>query len=171
MFNKVGASRICRTPIFLIRSRNLKLMPLSVSPPYFFFLQYHPLSLCNTSEDERQDSDFITIVKLEHRVRRCLPLLEKVQFHTDTHRRFDMLHAFFFFFPSWILCLPPPLPPLFPPPLSMTPSPPRYGSRQINYLATSYFPRAPLPLLDLDFKDYKYLAGASCFVRDVDLSE
>ncbi|TMS14134.1 E3 ubiquitin-protein ligase RNF43 [Larimichthys crocea] len=30
-------------------------------------MQYHPLSLCNTSEDERQESDFITIVKLEHR--------------------------------------------------------------------------------------------------------
>lgn len=42
-------------------------------------MQYHPLSLCNTSEDERQDSDFITIVKLEHRVRRCLPLLEKAR--------------------------------------------------------------------------------------------
>uniref|UniRef100_A0A8C5HCG3 RING-type E3 ubiquitin transferase n=1 Tax=Gouania willdenowi TaxID=441366 RepID=A0A8C5HCG3_GOUWI len=40
-------------------------------------LQYHPLSLCNTSEDERQDGDFITIVKLERRVPRCLPLLDK----------------------------------------------------------------------------------------------
>ncbi|KAF0038085.1 hypothetical protein F2P81_008569 [Scophthalmus maximus] len=39
---------------------------------------YHPLSLCNTSEDERQESDFITIVKLEHRVPRCLPLLDKL---------------------------------------------------------------------------------------------
>ncbi|TNN65008.1 hypothetical protein EYF80_024747 [Liparis tanakae] len=38
---------------------------------------YHPLSLCNTSEDERQESPFITIVKLEHRVPRCLPLLDK----------------------------------------------------------------------------------------------
>lgn len=44
-------------------------------------LQYHPLSLCNTSEDEQQESDFIIIVKLEHRVPRCLPLLDKV--HTD----------------------------------------------------------------------------------------
>ncbi|KAG8008247.1 E3 ubiquitin-protein ligase RNF43, partial [Nibea albiflora] len=41
---------------------------------------YHPLSLCNTSEDERQESDFITIVKLEHRVPRCLPLLDKIAF-------------------------------------------------------------------------------------------
>ncbi|XP_077597342.1 E3 ubiquitin-protein ligase RNF43 [Stigmatopora nigra] len=40
-------------------------------------MQYHPLSLCNTSEDERQESDFITIVKLEQRVPSCLPLLEK----------------------------------------------------------------------------------------------
>ncbi|XP_061658724.1 E3 ubiquitin-protein ligase RNF43 isoform X2 [Syngnathoides biaculeatus] len=39
--------------------------------------KYHPLSLCNTSEDERQESDFITIVKLEQRVPRCLPLQEK----------------------------------------------------------------------------------------------
>lgn len=42
-------------------------------------MQYHPLSLCNTSEDERQDSDFITIVKLEHRVPRCLPLHDKAR--------------------------------------------------------------------------------------------
>ncbi|XP_072302774.1 E3 ubiquitin-protein ligase RNF43 [Eucyclogobius newberryi] len=42
-------------------------------------MQYHPLSLCNTSEDERQDSDFITIVKLERRVPRCLPLLDKAR--------------------------------------------------------------------------------------------
>ncbi|KAM9333464.1 E3 ubiquitin-protein ligase RNF43 [Pholidichthys leucotaenia] len=42
-------------------------------------MQYHPLSLCNTSEDERQESDFITIVKLEHRVPRCLPLLDKAR--------------------------------------------------------------------------------------------
>ncbi|XP_061606940.1 E3 ubiquitin-protein ligase RNF43 isoform X2 [Phyllopteryx taeniolatus] len=40
-------------------------------------MQYHPLSLCNTSEDERQESDFITIVKLEQRVPRCLPLQDK----------------------------------------------------------------------------------------------
>lgn len=46
-------------------------------------MQYHPLSLCNTSEDERQESDFITIVKLEKRVPRCLPLLDKVRI---THR-------------------------------------------------------------------------------------
>ncbi|KAJ4930381.1 hypothetical protein JOQ06_019385 [Pogonophryne albipinna] len=38
---------------------------------------YHPLSLCNTSEDERQEGDFITIVKLEHTARRCLPLVDK----------------------------------------------------------------------------------------------
>ncbi|CAL8363617.1 unnamed protein product [Lota lota] len=42
-------------------------------------MQYHPLSLCNTSEDERQDSDFITIVKLERRGPRCLSLLKKAQ--------------------------------------------------------------------------------------------
>uniref|UniRef100_A0A3Q2YV98 RING-type E3 ubiquitin transferase n=1 Tax=Hippocampus comes TaxID=109280 RepID=A0A3Q2YV98_HIPCM len=42
-------------------------------------MQYHPLSLCNTSEDERQESDFITIVKLEQRVPRCLPLLDKAR--------------------------------------------------------------------------------------------
>nr|XP_015817278.2 E3 ubiquitin-protein ligase RNF43 [Nothobranchius furzeri] len=42
-------------------------------------MQYHPLSLCNTSEDERQDSAFITIVKLEHRVARCLPLIDKAR--------------------------------------------------------------------------------------------
>ncbi|XP_041658165.1 E3 ubiquitin-protein ligase RNF43 isoform X2 [Cheilinus undulatus] len=46
-------------------------------------MQYHPLSLCNTSEDERQDSDFITIVKLEHRVPRCLPLLDKARMALD----------------------------------------------------------------------------------------
>ncbi|KAK0143207.1 E3 ubiquitin-protein ligase RNF43 [Merluccius polli] len=44
-----------------------------------FAVQYHPLSLCNTSEDERQESSFITIVKLEHRVPRCLPLLDKAR--------------------------------------------------------------------------------------------
>lgn len=42
-------------------------------------MQYHPLSLCNTSEDERQESDFITIVKLERRVPRCLPLFDKAR--------------------------------------------------------------------------------------------
>ncbi|XP_068457383.1 E3 ubiquitin-protein ligase RNF43 [Clinocottus analis] len=42
-------------------------------------MQYHPLSLCNTSEDERQESPFITIVKLERRVPRCLPLLDKAR--------------------------------------------------------------------------------------------
>ncbi|XP_051256274.1 E3 ubiquitin-protein ligase RNF43 isoform X1 [Dicentrarchus labrax] len=46
-------------------------------------MQYHPLSLCNTSEDERQESDFITIVKLEHRVPRCLPLLDKARMALD----------------------------------------------------------------------------------------
>uniref|UniRef100_A0A673BMP2 RING-type E3 ubiquitin transferase n=1 Tax=Sphaeramia orbicularis TaxID=375764 RepID=A0A673BMP2_9TELE len=46
-------------------------------------MQYHPLSLCNTSEDERQDSDFVTIVKLEHRVPRCLPLLDKARMALD----------------------------------------------------------------------------------------
>ncbi|XP_015239169.1 PREDICTED: E3 ubiquitin-protein ligase RNF43 [Cyprinodon variegatus] len=42
-------------------------------------MQYHPLSLCNTSDDERQDSAFITIVKLEHRVPRCSLLPEKAR--------------------------------------------------------------------------------------------
>ncbi|XP_071757859.1 E3 ubiquitin-protein ligase RNF43 [Centroberyx gerrardi] len=46
-------------------------------------MQYHPLSLCNTSEDERQESDFITIVKLERRVPRCLPLLDKARMALD----------------------------------------------------------------------------------------
>lgn len=55
----------------------LSYFPLITS--FFLSLQYHPLSLCNTSEDERQESDFITIVKLEHRVPRCLPLLDKVR--------------------------------------------------------------------------------------------
>ncbi|CAL8306869.1 unnamed protein product, partial [Gadus morhua 'NCC'] len=40
-------------------------------------LQSHPLSLCNTSEDDIQESSFITIVKLEHKVPRCLPLLQQ----------------------------------------------------------------------------------------------
>ncbi|KAJ7997378.1 hypothetical protein DPEC_G00228360 [Dallia pectoralis] len=42
----------------------------------------HPLSLCNTSEDERQESKFITIVKLEspeRKVPQCLPLLDKAR--------------------------------------------------------------------------------------------
>ncbi|XP_046695666.1 E3 ubiquitin-protein ligase RNF43 isoform X1 [Silurus meridionalis] len=45
-------------------------------------MQSHPLSLCNTSEDERQESFFISIVKLESpesKVPQCLPLLEKAQ--------------------------------------------------------------------------------------------
>ncbi|XP_077361443.1 E3 ubiquitin-protein ligase RNF43 isoform X1 [Festucalex cinctus] len=42
-------------------------------------MQYHPLSLCNTSEDDRQESDFITIVKLEESVPHCLPLLNKAR--------------------------------------------------------------------------------------------
>ncbi|KAL7834964.1 hypothetical protein SRHO_G00292110 [Serrasalmus rhombeus] len=40
----------------------------------------HPLSLCNTSEDERQESFFISIVKLESpesKVPQCQPLLDK----------------------------------------------------------------------------------------------
>ncbi|XP_067113331.1 E3 ubiquitin-protein ligase RNF43 [Osmerus mordax] len=40
-------------------------------------MQSHPLSLCNASEDERQESDFITIVKLEHKVPRCQSLISK----------------------------------------------------------------------------------------------
>ncbi|XP_033955483.1 E3 ubiquitin-protein ligase RNF43 [Pseudochaenichthys georgianus] len=46
-------------------------------------MQYHPLSLCNTSEDERQEGDFITIVKLEHTARRCLPLVDKARMALD----------------------------------------------------------------------------------------
>ncbi|XP_061819275.1 E3 ubiquitin-protein ligase RNF43 [Nerophis lumbriciformis] len=46
-------------------------------------MQYHPLSLCNTSEDERPDSEFITIVKLEQRGPRCLPLLDKAHMALD----------------------------------------------------------------------------------------
>ncbi|XP_074527574.1 E3 ubiquitin-protein ligase RNF43 isoform X1 [Halichoeres trimaculatus] len=46
-------------------------------------MQYHPLFLCNTSEDERQESDFITIVKLEHRVSRCMPLLNQARMALD----------------------------------------------------------------------------------------
>ncbi|XP_029105069.1 E3 ubiquitin-protein ligase RNF43 [Scleropages formosus] len=45
-------------------------------------MQSHPLSLCNTSEDERQDSVFISIVKLEspeRQVPQCLSLLEKAR--------------------------------------------------------------------------------------------
>ncbi|XP_007545830.1 E3 ubiquitin-protein ligase RNF43 [Poecilia formosa] len=41
--------------------------------------QYHPVSLCNTSEDERQDSGFITIVKLEQLGPHCSPLLDKAR--------------------------------------------------------------------------------------------
>lgn len=46
--------------------------------------QSHPLSLCNTSEDERQEKVFISIVKLEspeRNVPQCLPLLDKVRAH------------------------------------------------------------------------------------------
>ncbi|KAM8835919.1 E3 ubiquitin-protein ligase RNF43 isoform 1-T1 [Synchiropus picturatus] len=46
-------------------------------------MQYHPLSLCNTSEDERPESDFITIVKLELRLPRCLSLQEKARMALD----------------------------------------------------------------------------------------
>ncbi|XP_076129828.1 E3 ubiquitin-protein ligase RNF43 [Alosa pseudoharengus] len=45
-------------------------------------MQSHPLSLCNTSEDERQESKFISIVKLEspeRNVHQCLPLLRKAR--------------------------------------------------------------------------------------------
>lgn len=40
-------------------------------------LQFHPLSFCNTSEDERQDSDIIPIIKLEEGVPSCLHLHDK----------------------------------------------------------------------------------------------
>ncbi|KAG7471270.1 hypothetical protein MATL_G00122920 [Megalops atlanticus] len=49
-------------------------------------MQSHPLSLCNTSEDDLQDSFFISIVKLEspdHKVHRCMPLLEKARLALD----------------------------------------------------------------------------------------
>ncbi|XP_052313464.1 E3 ubiquitin-protein ligase RNF43-like [Oncorhynchus keta] len=49
---------------------------------YSRLVQSHPLSLCNTSEDERQESDFISIVKLEspeRKVPQCLPLLHKAR--------------------------------------------------------------------------------------------
>ncbi|CAL9685882.1 unnamed protein product [Knipowitschia caucasica] len=42
-------------------------------------MQYHPLSLCNTSEDEHQGSLFVAIVKLERRVPPCLPLLDQAR--------------------------------------------------------------------------------------------
>ncbi|XP_035383170.1 E3 ubiquitin-protein ligase RNF43 isoform X1 [Electrophorus electricus] len=45
-------------------------------------MQSHPLSLCNTSEDERQETSFISIVKLESpksKVPRCQPLLSKAR--------------------------------------------------------------------------------------------
>ncbi|XP_036381745.1 E3 ubiquitin-protein ligase RNF43 isoform X2 [Megalops cyprinoides] len=45
-------------------------------------MQSHPLSLCNTSEDEQQATVFISIVKLEsleRKVPQCLPLLEKAR--------------------------------------------------------------------------------------------
>ncbi|XP_077078598.1 E3 ubiquitin-protein ligase RNF43 isoform X1 [Siphateles boraxobius] len=45
-------------------------------------MQSHPLSLCNTSEDERQEPDFISIVKLESpesNVPQCQPLLYKAR--------------------------------------------------------------------------------------------
>ncbi|KAJ8368363.1 hypothetical protein SKAU_G00083910 [Synaphobranchus kaupii] len=45
-------------------------------------MQAHPLSLCNTSDEESQDSIFISIIKLEspeHKIPSCLPLLEKAR--------------------------------------------------------------------------------------------
>ncbi|XP_073697441.1 E3 ubiquitin-protein ligase RNF43 [Garra rufa] len=45
-------------------------------------MQSHPLSLCNTSEDDRQESSFISIVKLESpesKVPQCQPLLDKAR--------------------------------------------------------------------------------------------
>ncbi|XP_057676130.1 E3 ubiquitin-protein ligase RNF43 [Corythoichthys intestinalis] len=47
-------------------------------------IQYHPLSLCNTSEDDQLENDVIAVVKLEQRVPRCLPLLEKA--HMALHK-------------------------------------------------------------------------------------
>ncbi|KAK6317552.1 hypothetical protein J4Q44_G00129520 [Coregonus suidteri] len=56
--------------------------PCKISPrgASMIMRKSHPLSLCNTSEDERQESDFISIVKLEspeRKVPQCLPLLDK----------------------------------------------------------------------------------------------
>uniref|UniRef100_A0A8C1NUD4 RING-type E3 ubiquitin transferase n=1 Tax=Cyprinus carpio TaxID=7962 RepID=A0A8C1NUD4_CYPCA len=45
-------------------------------------MQSHPLSLCNTSEDDRQETIFISIVKLESpesKVPQCQPLLDKAR--------------------------------------------------------------------------------------------
>ncbi|KAJ8403848.1 hypothetical protein AAFF_G00347160 [Aldrovandia affinis] len=45
-------------------------------------MQAHPLSLCNSSDDELQDSIFVSIVKLESPERQmpsCLPLLQKAR--------------------------------------------------------------------------------------------
>lgn len=66
-------------------------------------LQSHPLSLCNTSEDERQEHDFISIVKLESpesNVPQCQPLLDKVRLmgkHTQTHTYEHLLVVHFGF--------------------------------------------------------------------------
>lgn len=52
-----------------------------MSFPFAFVPQSHPLSLCNTSEDEHTESGFITIVKLEQPDRDpnpCLSLANKV---------------------------------------------------------------------------------------------
>ncbi|XP_074870113.1 E3 ubiquitin-protein ligase RNF43 [Carettochelys insculpta] len=53
-----------------------------VTPAEGKLLQFHPLSLCNTSEDEHMDSGFITIVKLERPDRDlhpCLSLANKAK--------------------------------------------------------------------------------------------
>ncbi|TFJ99398.1 microfibril-associated glycoprotein 4 [Platysternon megacephalum] len=52
-----------------------------VTPAEGKLLQFHPLSLCNTSEDEHTGSGFVTIVKLERPDRDlhpCLSLANKV---------------------------------------------------------------------------------------------
>uniref|UniRef100_A0A3B3U9S7 RING-type E3 ubiquitin transferase n=1 Tax=Poecilia latipinna TaxID=48699 RepID=A0A3B3U9S7_9TELE len=55
-------------------------------PVCLCLLQYHPVSLCNTSEDERQDSGFITIVKLEQLGPHCSPLASSHPLHLTDQR-------------------------------------------------------------------------------------
>lgn len=84
-------------------------------------LQYHPVSLCNTSEDERQDSGFITIVKLEQLGPHCSPLLDKVPFTHKAHKDAPFCDPFSFV---------------------------RLGSRETKHLSTLPSLPALLPLLD-----------------------
>lgn len=79
------------------------------------------MSLCNTSEDERQDSGFITIVKLEQLGPHCSPLLDKVPFTHKTHKDAAFCDPFSFV---------------------------RLGSRETKHLSTLPSLPALLPLLD-----------------------